>query len=520
MKLFRDSESRLSATPRYCGKKARHYGGLLAIFAIAVPVSAPIGQDAVTVSIVNMIPQSLSGESRTDSEPNLAVNPSNTQHIAASAFTPDPMGAANAPIYISTDGGQTWALNSIVPGSRGDPDGFGTNDITLRFGTTSNVLYAAILEEDVPSSGTTGGQLDILRTNDFTSANTMTPLASRRGVDMPYLEVTSVAGNDRVYVGNNDLRAPGGMTATVDRSLDASTAPNPAGFASQRVEARSTCGRDAPSIRPAIHRRGTIYAAFFRWTQCAQNQFPYISDVVVVRDDHFAAGPGTFMALREPPPPAGDGMPGVRVVRSVPVPFGRPILGNQRVGSRISIAVEPSNKRHVYLAWGHGDAASYALYVRRSTDGGATWGLNLRVIPQATNPSLAINSRGRVGFLYQKLTGTAPNQRWETHLERTDDAFATHTDLVLHHAPDNVGDASGAGPLGDYSQLLAVGRDFYGVFSGNNTPDRANFPHGVKYQRNADFTTGKLLAVDNMTEVDPSIDPFFFKVSESRRRRR
>jgi hypothetical protein len=139
------------------------------------------------------------------------------------------------------------------------------------------------------------------------------------------------------------------------------------------------------------------------------------------------------------------------------------------------------------------------------------------VIPLATNPSLAINSRGRVGFLYQKLTGTAPNQRWETHLERTDDAFATHIDLVLHHAPDNVRDASGAGPLGDYNQLLAVGQDFYGVFSGNNTPDRANFPHGVKYQRNADFTTRKLLAVDNMTEVDPSIDPFYFKVSESRR---
>lgn len=522
MKRSSDSESQLHESPEYCAKKASQYAGLLAVLAVAAPASSPVyGQAVATVTLVNMIPKSLSGESRTDSEPNLAVNPSNTQHIAASAFTPDPMGGANAPIYISTDGGQNWALNAIVPGSGGDPDGFGTNDITLRFGLRSNVLYAAILEEDVPSSPTTGGQFDILRTSDFTSANTMTPLVSRRGVDMPYLEVISSGGKDRVYVGNNDLHAPGGRTATVDRSLDAATAPKPAGFTSERVEARSTCGRDAPSIRPAIHKRGTVYAAFFRWTQCAQNQFPYIGDVIVVRDDNFAAGSATFTALREPAPPTGDGLPGVRVVASVPVPFGRPLLGNQRVGSRIAIAVDPSNKRRVYLAWGHGgDATTYALYLRRSIDGGATWSNDLRVIHQATNPSLAINNRGRIGFLYQKLTGIAANKRWETHLERTDDAFVTHTDLVLHHAPDNVGDASGAGPLGDYVHLMAVGRDFYGVFSGNNTPDRANFPHGVKYQRNADFTTAKLLGVDNTTEVNPSIDPFFFKVSENRRRPR
>ncbi|HKR86443.1 MAG TPA: hypothetical protein VJS37_19940 [Terriglobales bacterium] len=518
MKLFRHSESQFRATPQPCAKNAWHHVGLLAALAIVVQASPPVyGQGTVAVSVVNMIPKSLSGESRTDSEPNLAVNPSNTRQIAASAFTPDPRGGPNAPIYISTDGGQSWMLNLIVPGSAGDPDGFGTNDITLRFGS-SNVLYAAILEEDVSAGPTTGGQFDILRTNDFTSAKTMTRVMSRRGVDMPYVEVISVGGKDRVYVGNNDLHAAGGRTATVDRSLDAANAPNPAGFASQRIETRSTCGRDAPSIRPAVHERGTIYAAFFRWTECRQNQFPFVGDVVVVRDDNFAAGTATFTALREPPPPGGDGMPGMRVVTSVPVPFGRPLLGNQRVGSRISIAVDPNDRQRVYLAWGHGgpDPESYALHLRRSIDGGANWSNDLRLIPQATNPSLAINSSGKVGFLYQQLTGTAPNQRWATHLERTDDAFATHTDLVLHDAADNVGDDSGAGPLGDYNQLLAVGRDFYGVFSGNNTPDKTNFPHGVKYQRNANFTTGKLLATNNVREVDPSIDPFFFKVRESR----
>ena len=505
MTLFRNSESWLRAAPQ------SPYVGLLTALAIAMPTSSIYAQGTVAVSVVNMIPQTLSGESVTDSEPNLAVNPSNTQNIAASAFTPDPMGGVNAPIYISTDGGQSWVLNSIVPGNDTIAE-TGTHDITLRFGSTSNVLYAAIQRGDATNV------LSVLRTNDFTSANPMTELVSRGGVDQPYVEAISVAGTDRVYVGYSDLTAPGGMRSTVERSLDAATTPAPAGFTSQRIEARNTCGNEAPSVRPAVHETGTVYAAFFRWTKC--DYVPYTSDVVVVRDDNFAAGSsGAFTALREPPPPAGDGMPGVSVVTDRLVPFGVRTLGYQKVGSRISIAVDPYDSQRVYLAWGDGaDAAHFALHVRKSSDGGVTWSSNdLRTIPSATNPSLAINSRGRVGFLYQKLTGTAPGQRWETHLERTDDDFATPPiDLVLHQAPDTVGHdpLRNDVPLGDYNQLLAVGRDFYGVFSGNNTPDMANFPHGVKFQRNADFAARKLLAVDNVTEVNASIDPFFFKVPE------
>ena len=64
--------------------------------------------------------------------------------------------------------------------------------------------------------------------------------------------------------------------------------------------------------------------------------------------------------------------------------------------------------------------------------------------------------------------------------------------------------------IGDYIRLLAVGNDFYGVFSGNNTPDLANFPNGVNYQRFADFANRLLLNTDGKTPVATSIDPFFF----------
>ena len=69
--------------------------------------------------------------------------------------------------------------------------------------------------------------------------------------------------------------------------------------------------------------------------------------------------------------------------------------------------------------------------------------------------------------------------------------------------------------LGDYVRLLAVETDFYGAFCGNNTPNLANFPNGVSYQRNVNWNTHTLLSTDNVTPVAVSIDPFFFHYSET-----
>src|SRR5919199_61995 len=110
----------------------------------------------VSVRVVNMIPRALSAESNQDSEPNLAVNPANPLQIAGSAFTPDPFGGPNAPIFVSNDGGNTWLLNSIVPSQGGNM----TGDITVRFARTTNNLYAGILRR--PGFL----RLNILRTNN------------------------------------------------------------------------------------------------------------------------------------------------------------------------------------------------------------------------------------------------------------------------------------------------------------------------------------------------------------------
>lgn len=475
--------------------------------ALALTVLVPAAQAQVTV--VNMIPNSRSGETNQDSEPNLAVNTANPQQIAGSAFTPDPMAGPNAPIYVSTNGGTTWALNSIVPGN----GTLGTKDITLQFGGTSNTLYAAILRGDSP-----GTRLNVLRTGNFTMGPAMTILVDRNNDDQPYINATTVLGGggtglDRVYVGNNDFAAPLGRTASIDRSLDGTgaTPPPPANFGTFRIEPRATGGQDGPQVRTAWHWDGTVYGIYYGWRTITGTSLSadIISDVVVVRDNFWAAGVNPFTALTDP----GDLQVGRRVVTGVTVLWRNSgFLGQERVGGSLSIAVDPRNSSRVYIAWADSPGSNiYRLHVRRSDNGGATWSGDLLTVDNAVNPSLAVNTHGKVGFLYQQHTSTG---RWETHLRRSSNLGVTWNDMTLSTTPSNAPAAQFRPYLGDYTDLQAVGKDFYGVFSANNTPNLANFPQGVNYQRNANFTTQQLLATNGTTVVPISIDPFFFKLTE------
>jgi len=454
------------------------------------------------VLLVNIIPRSLSGETNQDSEPTIAVNPANPLQIVATAFTPDPQQGQFAPIYISQDGGNTWTLNSIVPGANNRT---GTGDITVKFSKSSNVLYAGILRGD---SKTT--RMNILRAKNFMSSTPMEILVDRKGVDQPYVQVATVAngpdkGKDRLYVGNNDFDADDGATATIDQSLNAaSTTPD---FKKIRVESRETPGQDGPPARPSIHPDGTAYAIYHSWRTYNDQSGEGTADIVVLRDDNGGTGAKPFSDLIDPL----DHKAGVRVAQGTKFNFNG-FLGLQRTGGDVALVVDPSNSDIVYIAYNDDHGADYVLHLLRSKDRGKTWSTDLRTIRNALNPGLAVNDAGKLGFLYQQLSGPAAAQRWVTKLELTTNG-TSWTTLTLATTPADTPTARFDPYLGDYAHLMALGRDFYGIFSANNTPRKQNFPSGVVYQRNANWTTSTLLDVNNTSPVKVSIDPFFLKVT-------
>jgi len=456
---------------------------------------SPVYASPIPVKLVDLIPASLSGETNQDSEPFLAIQTANPQVMVASAFTPNPVSSSgNAPVYVSQDGGNSWVLNAITPVQRM------TCDITHAMPTGENHprgdLHAGTLA--CAASIT----LDESESNDVSSSAVMNVQSTRTNVDQPFVRALGFSNADHIYVGLNDFNQPKGRTATLDVSLDGG-----ATYKSFSIEARNTAGQDGPSVRPAIAADNTVYAAFFGWRKF--NGTTATSDVVVVRDDAGGTGPNPFQALRDP----SDKLPGRLVVKRVSIPWSNsPTLGQERIGSTLSIAVDPNNSSTVYVGWAdHGSKGDiYTLHVRRSTDRGLTWSkadLPHTTIRNATNIALAVASNGVAGLLYQQLSGG----RWVTHIVQSHDGFATVQDVILASVPADTPVQQFLPYLGDYDYLLSVGNEFRGVFSANNSPDLANFPQGVTYQRAANFST-KTLTDGSGNPVPISIDPFYFSV--------
>ena len=438
---------------------------------------------AMKIKLVNMIPQTQSNEVNDDSEANVAVNPANPHLVGGTAFT----NQFPSVIFASNDGGDTWFEQGIVPAI--------TLDYNAKF--TRNALYCG----DIVSFVYPGGALGVFRTTDPFPGTPMVQIDTQPNIDQPWMAVETVrngpdAGKDRVFAAYTNWNAVTSV-ATIDISQDGMAAT--AVFNSVVLKNRAVT-RNAPSVRPAIHDNGTVYAAYFDWRAALvpPTWGSTIADVVVARDDKW--GTDNFHDLVDP----SDSHFGVRVATGFNANFNGS-LGPDRFGSDLALAVDPRPKHsgRVWVAWCDMQGGSYTLHVRESKDRGKTWSSDLLTVPNSKNPGLAINTEGRVGVHYQQLT--AHGTRWEYRIQFTRNGVHWHDILLANTAATNW--------TGDYNGLLTHGRDFYGTFAADNTPDLANFPHGVRYQRNVNFAAKQLLDLSNNPTVTPSIDPFFFKIS-------
>jgi hypothetical protein len=472
------------------------------------PTSPAVTTQAPQISVIDIIPKSLSGETGYDSEPNIAVNPHNPQQIAASAFTREPMRRANrAPIFISTDGGVSWSLHSVIPSPQI------TCDITLRFGSSSDLLYISALRNEW--LGYKKQELFVCQSAEYATTRLMGEIFNHRNlIDQPYIAAVTVAGKDHVFVGNSDFNySPNNDAgkAVVDESLDAGHAtptPIPINYRSMTTDG------DWSEVRTAIAAGGNvIYAAFNRVTSTSDDGTQLTADVIVVRDDEGGAAKTPFSSLDDP-----QGGHGLRAVPQRIFAGDDEALGGDRLGDDLAIAVHPTKPNKVYLVWGDWVNSHANLHLKYSTDGGKTWTDSKRDIANAKNPGLAVNANGTVGFLYQQVVNRADGDFWMTQFEQTTDDFQSKAQpLTLSQFPVPPVGSPGYGGifLGDYVHLMAVGDDFYGIFSSDNHPDRSHFPYDVKFQRRESADHKKLLDLQGNEVKAYSIDPFFFKVTNN-----
>jgi hypothetical protein len=370
--------------------------------------------------------------------------------------------------------------------------------VTCRYAGSGGEVYSGLISP---------GGFNILINRAPNAATQHTMITAVIG-DQPFLEATTgVAGgvsHDRLYVGYNANSRRSTINVFPDAAISAATTAT-------ALDVRFPF--DMPPTRTAIHAGGTIYAAFYSYNSAAPAPADQ-RDVVIVKDLNWGTSVPAFQALVD----AGDGQAGVRIATGISNPwwnsnFEDPAFGNDRYGPDLAIAVDPANADRVFITYMTGTTAADAiLHLRSSNDGGQNWSNDLRIILTAKNPSLAINSRGVVGFVYQQVVGA----NWMTVLEVSDNGFvsgfATH---LLAITPTNMPAPANvmATYLGDYIKLLAAGEDFHGIFCAGNEPIRANFPSGVTYQRNVNWAMQTLLGNDGVTPVPTSIDPFFFKLS-------
>jgi autotransporter-associated beta strand protein len=412
------------------------------------------------VQIVDIVPASMEKESVQNSEPNIAVNPANPNEIAISAF-----GAKTPknPIFLTADGGSSWKRLQYIR----------SFDCSLDWSASGHAYLAHL-------TGGGGTVMASAKLRKATGGYRFTNLPGnyvpgRGGPDQPWIQAVKVGTKDHVYIGFNDL-SKASRTASIRFSLDD-------GQTWQNTVIEHTVpglSQDGSCVRVGV-KGTTVYGVFERFNDNS-GQVDVSGDVVLTRDDN--SGKNHF-----------NDLPAVTIASNQIFPQSD--LGDERLGSDLSIAVDPNDAAHVYVAFATGSTPKVVVY--ESKNSGTSWSLVYTAANNTGLPALAVTTNSVVGLLFTKYA----SGNLETHLIRTNDDFSTApTDTTLSRFT-NGNPASQFDPyIGDYEDLAAVGTTFYGTFCASNNTSK--FPTQPTFLRNESLLGGS---------VDYSIDPFFFTVT-------
>lgn len=418
--------------------------------------------DPLQATVVDIVPASLSNESEQNSEPNIAVNPVNPAQIVITAFGNGPF---RNPVYATNNGGASWIVMQYI----------GTSDTSVAW-SDSSLGYLA--QTNVSGNTLVGARTLGAGLHRFGYLGSSFYRPGGEGPDQPWVFANKGLRQDHIFIAFNDLRQPA-RTASIRFSLD--TGRTWRNTVIERVIPGDKF--DGAAVRVAAV-GNTVYAAFERnnsQTSAGDEQ----GDLVVVKDT--AGGLHRFTDL---------GTAGVVAASDQVFPMGN--LGLERLGSDLSIAVDPSNADRVFVACARVVNGQPDIAVLLSTDGGSHWTTAYDAGPGTALPALAVASNGTAGLLFTKLA----SGYLETHFAQSNASFSTISEQTLSRFANGTPALQFQPYIGDYQDLVAVGGTFYGTYSASN--DISALPgQPVTFLRDQSKLGGA---------VPYSIDPFFFTI--------
>ena len=390
-----------------------------------------------------------------DTEPSIAVSPRNHGEIAIVTFSENWSPAKGAPVWKSTDHGQTWnKIWQIVPPTPGD---IGPADQKVDFDADGNIYVAELALSAGPIS-------DFIYRQTGPPNGPLAPGAVY-GNDQPHLSVDRHGSSPL----KGHLYSPWlDFSQSPQRSSVASSSNQ--GIAMNSVGAGDNSSFPNRTTRSGIAPDGKVYIIY---KTREGSLAPPLQDF---ENAHFHVNRSDDGGVTW----TGLGATGVSIHGATQVQtYFTDAFGNLTKGkvarARSSdgwIAVNPENG-DVYAAFVRRDASGFAqIYAARSTDQGATWTAN-RVTDGTHNsayPEIAVTKRGVVGVLFVDYDDAGSVTLFRHHFARSFDQGSSWDDDVLQTMnPGPIGNASSGFLWGDYEGLTAMKNTFYGVFTGESS---------------------------------------------------
>ena len=380
-----------------------------------------------------------------DSEPSIAVNPRNTNQISVVTFSEgwSATTGRRGPVWMSTDGGATWAKNFVLTAPTAASTGPGDQKIVF---SDAGTFFLVEL----------GLGVAVPRCFFYRPGGANWIAGAAYGDDQPMIESTAAT---RLSPWLNFGLAP-------ERSMSERTTDDGVTVAQTIIGSNALPNR---TTRIAVGQNGNAFVIYKTRQGAVGTSFET----------------ATFRVARSTDAGVTWNTPGVAVHPGTVTTWFTSSWGDAKNGGKVArarssdawIAANPA-VNSVWAVFCNRDASGLGqIFATRSTDGGLTWSAPVRVSDGTRNsayPEVAVAANGAVGVMYIDFDASGAQTVYTHRFARSFDNGANWNRVALQSLrTQELSNGVNSFLWGDYEGLAASGNKFVGVFTGRSI-GRAN----------------------------------------------